>query len=121
MDTVIDVSMTPRQIDRLRQRRDALVAKLRRIPNLMRGTVYERERKCGRRSCTCATGGPRHTTLQLNVTRGGRTITRYVRRGERAEVEALVAAYRRWWRLVDDLTDVNLALLHVPLTTERSS
>jgi hypothetical protein len=104
--------MTPRQIDRLRQRRDALLGEMRSLPNLMRGTVYERERKCGRATCACATGGPRHRGLQLNVTLGGRTRTRYVRRGERAQVEALVAAYRRWWRLVDELTEVNLALLH---------
>jgi len=104
--------MTRCEIDRLRQRRDALLGEMRSLPNLMRGTVYERERKCGRATCTCATGGPRHRGLQLNVTLGGRTRTRYVRRGERAQVEALVAAYRRWWRLVDELTEVNLALLH---------
>lgn len=104
--------MTARQIARLQQRRDALLAELRTIPNLMRGTVYERERRCGRASCSCATGGPRHRAVQLNVTLGGRTRTRYVRRGERAQVEALVAAYRRWWKLVNELTEVNLALLH---------
>jgi hypothetical protein len=112
--------MTPCEIDRLRQRRDALLGEMRSLPNLMRGTVYERERKCGRATCTCATGGPRHRGLQLNVTLGGRTRTRYVRRGERAQVEALVAAYRRWWRLVDELTEVNLALLHAD-SPERTS
>jgi hypothetical protein len=112
--------MTPRQIDRLRQRRDTLIEELRRIPNLMRGTVYERERKCGRASCTCASGGPRHSALQLNVTLSGRTRTRYVRRGERTEVEALVSAYRRWWKLVDELTEVNLALLNTAPPTEAS-
>jgi len=104
--------MNSRQLNRLRQRRDTLLAELHQLPNLMRGTVYERERKCGRASCTCATGGPRHAGVQFNVTLGGRTRTRYVRRGERAEVEALVANYRRLWALVDEITEINLALLN---------
>jgi hypothetical protein len=78
----------------------------------MRGIVYERQRKCGRPSCTCARGGPRHPGLQLNVTLGGKTRTRYVRQGERAQVEAWVAAYHRLWELVEELTAVNLALLN---------
>jgi len=113
--------MRTRQFDCLRQRRDALLVELHQLPNLMRGTVYERQRKCGRASCTCATGGPRHAGLQLNVTLAGRTRTRYVRRGERAEVEALVAGYRRLWTLVDELTEINLALLHAAPAEESKS
>lgn len=113
MGTLYSVSMLPpRQLARLRARRRALLEELRRTPNLMRGLVYERQRKCGRRSCACATGGPRHPGLQVNVTLGGKTRTRYVRQGERAQVEALVAAYHGLWRLVEEPTSVNLALLN---------
>jgi hypothetical protein len=106
------VSMTDAQIARLEQRRERLLDELRHLPDLMRGKVYARERKCGRASCTCASGGPRHPGLQLTVNLGGRTRTRYVRQGERAAVEAKVAAYRRLWELVDEVTEVNLALLN---------
>jgi hypothetical protein len=104
--------MKPRDLERLRQRRDALLQELRGLPNLMRGTLYEPERKCGRATCTCATGGPRHTTVRLNVTLGGRTRTRYVRQQDRAAVEAMVAAHGRLRALVNELTAVNLRLLH---------
>lgn len=113
--------MRQRNPDRLLQRRDALLNELRGLPNLMRGTLYEPERKCGRPSCTCATGGPRHATLRLNVTLGGRTRTRYVRRSERARVQALVTAYQRWRKLVEALTEVNLALLNAEPAEESSS
>jgi uncharacterized protein DUF6788 len=113
MGTVYSVPMlTPRQLGRLEGRRAALLAELRRTPNLMRGIVYARQRKCGRPSCACAHGGPRHPGLQLNVTVGGTTRTRYVRQGERAQVEAWIAAYRRLWGVVEELTAVNLALLN---------
>ena len=104
--------MKDAQSARLEHRRECLLDELHHLPDLMRGKVYERERKCGRAACTCASGGPRHRGLQLTVNLGGRTRTRYVRQGERAVVEAKVAAYRRLWALVDELTEVNLALLN---------
>ena len=103
--------MTTPRIHQLEARRDALLARLHGLPNLMRGSVYERERKCGRAACPCATGGPKHPTRQLTVTLRGRTRTRYVRQAELAHVQALIAAYHALWALVDELTAVNLALL----------
>ena len=111
--------MTDTQIARLEQKRERLLGELHHLPDLMRGKVYERERKCGRASCTCATGGPRHPGLQLTVNLGGRTRTRYVRQGERAVVEGKVAAYRRLWALVDELTEVNLVLLNAVAVEEK--
>lgn len=120
MDTLDSVSMRQRQHDTLERRREALVGELRRLPNLMRGTVYEPERKCGRASCGCASGGPRHPTVRLTVNVGGKTRTRYVRKEERAKVEAMIAAYRDLWRLVGELTEVNLALLNAEPPTRTS-
>ena len=103
--------MKQSRILRLEQRRDALLARLHTLPNLMRGTVYEKPRKCGRATCPCAHGGPKHPTRQLTVTLGGTTRTRYVRRDELERVQALIATYQALWAIVDELTAVNLALL----------
>jgi len=103
--------MTTTRLHRLEVRRDALLARLRALPNLMRGSLYERQRKCGRVTCACAHGGPKHPTRQLTVTLRGRTRTRYVRQEEWARVQTLLATYRELWALVDALTAVNLALL----------
>ena len=113
--------MTQRQLDSLQRRRAALLDELHRLPNLMRGTVYQRERKCGRASCTCATGGPRHPGVQLTVNVGGKTRTRYVRQQERASIEEMIGVYRRLWQLVEELTEVNLALLHASPAQGASS
>ena len=95
----------------LERRRDALLGRLHALPNLMRGSVYERWRKCGRRGCLCAEDGPKHLTRQLTVTLGGRTQTRYVRVGAVKPVQALIAAYDELWTIVNELTTVNLALV----------
>jgi hypothetical protein len=106
------MSMTDGHRRRLAQQRDALLARLHALPNLMRGSVYERLRKCGRASCACAQGGLKHTTRQLTVTLRGATHTRYVRLEEVPQVQALIATYEELWALVNELTAVNLALLH---------
>jgi len=97
---------------RLEQRRHTLLAELHALPDMMRGKVYERERKCGRASCTCASGGPRHKGLQLTINISGRTRTRYVRQGERAAIEAKIAVYHRLKEIVEELTEINLALIN---------
>ena len=118
MGLLVDWPMGDTRISRLNRKRQLLLTELRHLPDLMRGKVYERERKCGRATCPCASGGPRHPGLQLTVNLGGRTRSRYVRQGERAAVEAKLAAYRRLWELVDELTEVNLAVLNA-LPLER--
>ena len=111
--------MTTAPITGLEQKRERGLDELHHLPDLMRGKGYERGRKCGGSSCPCASGGPRHPGRQLTVNLAGRTRTRYVRRGERAAVAAKVAAYRRLWELVEELTEVNLTLLNaVPLEAE---
>ncbi len=58
MDVCYITAMTAAQRRRLEQERDALLARLHALPNLMRGSVYERGRQCGRASCACAQGAP---------------------------------------------------------------
>lgn len=113
-------SMTDARRRRLEQQRDALLARLHALPNLMRGSVYERLRKCGRASCACAQGGPKHPTRQLTVTLGGATRSRYIRLEEVAQVQALIATYEDLWALVNALTAVNLALLHATPPSGRT-
>lgn len=96
---------------KLEARRDALLAHLRSTPNFMRGTVNERQRKCGRAACPCATGGPRHAGLQLTVNLDGITHARYVRQGELGQIQALLQAYRDLWGIINELTRVNLELI----------
>lgn len=92
-------------------RRENLVRQLRDMPNLMRGTVVTRQRTCGRKSCACATGGPKHPGLQLCVTLRGKTHTRFVRQADLAEVVRMTKDWERLREIVDDLTEVNLELM----------
>ena len=94
----------------LEQQRDALLAELRGLGNLMRGTIGTVGVTCGRPGCAC-TQGVKHRKIHLSVNLHGRTRSCYLGREREALVAPLLAEYERAWRLITDLTTVNLALL----------
>lgn len=102
--------MTPHDRRKLEQQRDALLAGLRGLSNLMRGTIGEVGVKCGRPGCAC-TQGVKHRKVHLSVNLDGRTRSCYLGHEREAVVAPLIAEYERAWRLINDLTAVNLALL----------
>ena len=108
MDPLYNVSMTSPRILRLEQRRDA---RLHALPTRMRGPVYAKQRQCGRATCPCARGGPKHPTRPLTVTLGGPSRPRDVRRDERDQVQALSATSPARWAIGEEGTAVNLARL----------
>jgi len=102
--------MTPLDRRKLEKHRDGLLAELRRLGNLMRGSIGEVGVKCGRPGCACAQG-LKHRKLHLSVNLHGRTQSCYLGHERAARVAPLIAEYERAWRLINDLTAVNLALL----------
>jgi len=102
--------MTTQDRRRLEQQRDALLAELRGLGNLMRGTIGTVGVKCGRAGCACAQG-QKHRKIHLSVNLHGRTRSCYLGREREALVVPLLAEYERAWRLINALTAVNLALL----------
>ena len=102
--------LPPRERQRLEVRRDALLAEVRGLGNLMRGTVVRTGVKCGRPGCACAQG-TKHVKLHFSVNLGGHTRGCYLGPAREAVVAPLLAEYQRAWRLINALTAVNLALL----------
>ena len=97
------------QIERRRRR---LGAELRALSEqaLMRGSVVERQRRCGRANCACARDPrARHRGTFLTVHLQGATRAVHVRPEDEAAVRAAVAAYRRLWAVIDGLTVCELA------------
>ena len=79
---------------------------------LMRGSVYQRRRRCGRRSCACATDpNALHSSPFLTVFLDGRTRGFHLRAEDEAWVQQAVAAYHRLWKIVNALTACEVAEL----------
>jgi hypothetical protein len=102
----------PTELERIRleKQRVVLLGQLRGLGNLMRGSVVTARVKCGNPRCECAEG-LKHAKVHLSVNLNGRTRVAYVGEKRAEEVEALLAEYRRAWRLIEELTKVNLELL----------
>ena len=94
----------------LEKRRDKLIAGLRSLGNLMRGTLIQMRVKCGRKGCACERG-EKHEKVHLSVNLHGRTRGCYVGQARQEAIADLLAEYQRAWRIIEELTEVNLALL----------
>ena len=95
---------------RLEKRRATLVEHLHGLGNLMRGSLYTTYVRCGAATCECMTG-EKHAKLHFSVNVKGRTRTAYVGERRAEQVGALIAEYHRAWRIIEELTDINLKLL----------
>jgi hypothetical protein len=76
---------------------------------LMRGSIVERLRRCGRPNCACA-GNPkaRHGGKFLTVHLEGRTQALHLRPEDEARVRQAITAYDRVWAIINGLTACEL-------------
>jgi hypothetical protein len=77
---------------------------------LMRGSIVERLRKCGRANCACAKDpAARHGGKFLTVHLDGRTQAVHVREEDVEGLAKAVGAYARLWEVINGLTACELA------------
>ena len=77
---------------------------------LMRGSVVERKRRCGRKNCACATNTEaRHREKYLSVNLDGRTVAISLRDQDEDRVQRAINAYARLWRIINELTSCEMA------------
>lgn len=77
---------------------------------LMRGSLVERLRRCGRANCACAHDPRRrHSGKFLTVEIHGRRHALHVRDEDEPRVQAAIAAYTRLWDLINELTACELS------------
>jgi len=100
--------------EQIERRRRQLREQLRALSTvrLMRGSLVERLRRCGRPNCACARDpGARHGGRFLTVQLDGRTQAVHVRPQDEDAVRAAVTAYRQLWEVINGLTSCELAEL----------
>lgn len=67
------------------------------LRQLVKGSVYELQTRCGKPSCHCASDeGPLHTSTVLSWSEKGTTRLRTLPPGERARLRQLTENYRRF-------------------------
>lgn len=108
----------------LDQRRDHLLRRLSALASgpIMRGSIVERTRRCGRENCACATDeSARHPGRYLSVHLDGKTHSIHLRPDDASRVADAVERYQHLWQTLTDLTACEVADLRRAARDRRRS
>ena len=97
----------------LLQQRQALVRQLRRLePFILRGSLIERFKRCGKPGCKCAQGPGHGPKYYLSVSYPGlRPQMDYVPQESHAQIAEFVANYHRAREILEAISEINRELL----------
>lgn len=97
----------------LQQKRKRLIGQLKKIePIMLRGSLIERYKKCGKLNCRCADGMGHGPNYYLSVSMPGmRPVMIYVSTEYKPLVEKALANYREAQQIMEKISDINRELL----------
>jgi hypothetical protein len=97
---------------RLQKRRRRLVKQVPDLERLLRGSLVERYKKCGKPGCHCVHSKGHGPALYLSVTLApGQTRSYYVPEEQRRRIERYLGNYRKLRDVVEEITAINRELL----------
>jgi hypothetical protein len=97
----------------LRKRRNALVRQLPALRSILRGSLIERYKPCGKPGCKCAQGPGHGPKYYLSISYPGqRPRMDYVSQEAAGQVAELLANYQRTRELLEQICEINRELLH---------
>ena len=96
----------------LRKRRRALLRQLPPLKAILRGSLIERYKRCGKPGCKCADGSGHGPKYYLSVSYPGlRPRMDYVPQESYAQTAELLANYRRAREILEAICEINRELL----------
>jgi len=98
------------ELDELRREKEALLARIPSLGNLMHGSYFSRHLVCSRPGCKCHSGEKHGPVMCLGVVYEGRQRQQYVPKSLEGEAVAAVDAYNQVLAILDRVSDINLQL-----------
>ena len=96
----------------LRRRRQALLRQLPPLKTILRGSLIERYKRCGKPGCKCADGPGHGPKYYLSVSYPGlRPRMDYVPQESHAQTAKFVANYHRAREILEAISEINRELL----------
>jgi hypothetical protein len=96
----------------LRRRRQALLRRLPPLQAILRGSLIERYKRCGKPGCKCADGRGHGPKYYLSVSYPGlRPQMEYVPQEYYEQITEFVANYHRARELLEEICEINRKLL----------
>ena len=96
----------------LRKRRNALVHRLPPLKSILRGSLIDRYKRCGKPGCKCADGPGHGPKYYLSVSYPGqRPQMDYVPQGDHQQITDFLANYHRARKILEEISEINRQLL----------
>lgn len=96
----------------LKKRRQALRRKLPSLVAILRGSLIERYKRCGKPGCKCAKGRGHGPKYYLSVSHPGlRPQMDYVPQERQTQVKKFLANYQRAREILEEICEINRELL----------
>ena len=96
----------------LRRRRQALLRQLPPLKAVLRGSLIERYKRCGKPGCKCAEGPGHGPKYYLSVSYPGlRPKMDYVPQESHAQIAEFIANYHRALEILETISEINRELL----------
>ena len=106
------IFMESKPTNTLRRRRRTLLRKLPRLEAILRGSLIERYKRCGKPGCKCAHGPGHGPKYYLSVSKpGNKPLMDYVPQDSKEKVEQYLANYRKTKLILEELCDISRELL----------
>jgi hypothetical protein len=102
----------------LRKKRDDLMDSLAETAGMIRGSLVETRKKCGRPGCECSKGRL-HPHRYLSTGEKGKNKIVYVSGAEKEAFEKGVRLYDKAWKLICRISETNIRLIKVEDADER--
>ena len=97
----------------LRKRRNALLRQLPPLQSILRGSLIERYKRCGKPGCKCAAGPGHGPKYYLSVSYPGlRPQMDYVPQESYDQIAKFLANYQRAREILEAVSEINRELLH---------
>lgn len=101
-----------RRASALRRRRSRLADRVPDLEHLLRGSLVERYKRCGKAGCHCASGKGHGPAYYLSITLApGRTRSYYIPAEQRRRIEQYLGNYRKLRSLLEEIIAINRELL----------
>lgn len=96
---------------KLQEEKMKLIEKIHSLDNVIRGSIYEMKRFCGKKNCTCAKTKKPHKSLTLSFSYKGRTKLVPIKKEQIPIIKARMKDYKELKTAIDELIRINAELL----------
>ena len=102
--------MKTRKFNEMEKSRERLMGELAGLSGMVRGSLVETGKKCGRKECECARG-KLHPHRYLSTGTKGKNRIVYVSDEERDTFAKGVKAYEKAWKLICRISEINIRII----------